>query len=189
MRGSGSSSKKPRSRIRATAPDCFPPPNRKRNAPGAPPPKPADPLWTKSGEWMGRSSRNRPRSIRFTAIAPPRAIPSRACARRRLPRGRPSAWLLVAILLALILAGSGFAYLYSNRPQGVELPDPEIAQQSRQSGGRTGRQRSGSRSRPRFPPRSERLPSASRPTCLPRSWRCSKPRFCKRAIRSMACCA
>ncbi len=90
--------------------------------------KPADPLWTKHRTTDGAmfqkppalDSLNRYRSMSGDSFS--------RSARTRLPRGRPSAWVIVGLLLALLLVGSGFAYLHSNRPQGVALPDPEIAQ-------------------------------------------------------------
>lgn len=90
--------------------------------------KPADPLWTRHKATDGAifqkppalDSLNRYRSMSGDSFS--------RSARTRLPRGRPSAWVIVAVLLALLMVGSGFAYLHTNRPQGVELPDPEIAQ-------------------------------------------------------------
>lgn len=89
---------------------------------------PADPLWARTKRVDGAmfqkppalDSLNRYRSASGDSFA--------RSARTRLPRGRPAAWMLAGILLALLLAGSGFAYLYSNRPQTAVLPDPEIAQ-------------------------------------------------------------
>ncbi len=92
--------------------------------------KPADPLWTKSARNDGDFFQKPPALDSLHRYRSASGDSFSRIARRRLPRGRPSAWVFVAILLALILAGSSFAYLYSNRPQGVELPDPDIAQQS-----------------------------------------------------------
>ncbi len=91
---------------------------------------PADPLWsgTKSADGAmfqkppALDSLNRYRSASGDSFS--------RSARARLPRGRPTAWMLAGVLVALLLVGSGFAYLYSNRPQTVVLPEPEIAQQT-----------------------------------------------------------
>lgn len=90
--------------------------------------KPADPLWTKSGSSDGAMFQKPPALDSLNRYRTASGDSFTRSARTRLPRGRPSAWLLGALLLALLLAGSGFAYLYSNRPQAIELPDPEIAQ-------------------------------------------------------------
>lgn len=88
--------------------------------------KPADPLWTQSRAADGSLFQKPPAldSLRRYRTASGESF-SRG-ARTRLPRGRPSALAIGAVLLALLLVGSGFGYLYMNRPQGVALPDPEI---------------------------------------------------------------
>lgn len=90
--------------------------------------KPADPLWTKNGASDGALFQKPPALDSLSRYRNTSGDSFSRSARTRLPRGRPSPWLLAAILLALLLAGSGFAYLYSNRPTEVNLPDPEIAQ-------------------------------------------------------------
>jgi len=90
--------------------------------------KPAEPLWTRKGAADGAMFQKPPALDSLNRYRSASGDSFSRSARTRLPRGRPSAWLIVAILLALLLAGSGFAFVYSNRPQGVELPDPEIAQ-------------------------------------------------------------
>ena len=91
--------------------------------------KAADPLWTKSARNDGDFFQKPPALDSLHRYRTTSGDSFSRVALRRLPRGRPSAWVFVAIALALVLTVSSFAYLYSNRPQGVELPDPDIAQQ------------------------------------------------------------
>ncbi len=91
--------------------------------------KKADPLWTKSARNDGDFFQKPPALDSLHRYHTTSGDSFSRIALRRLPRGRPSAWVFVAIALALILVMSSFGYLYSNRPQGVELPDPDIAQQ------------------------------------------------------------
>ena len=90
--------------------------------------KPADPLWVRGGPADGAVFQKPPAidSLRRYRSAPAGAALSRG-ARARLPRGRPSVLLLGAVLLALLVVGSGFGYLYANRPQPGALPDPEVS--------------------------------------------------------------
>jgi hypothetical protein len=90
--------------------------------------KPADPLWTKGKPVDGAMFQKPPALDSLNRYRSASGDSFSRSARTRLPRGRPAAWMLSAVLLALLLVGSGFAYLYTNRPQGAELPDPEIAQ-------------------------------------------------------------
>lgn len=89
--------------------------------------KPADPLWVRGGPADGAMFQKPPAidSLRRYRNASTSASLSRS-ARTRLPRGRPSALMVGAVLLALLLVGSGFGYLYANRPPAATLPDPEI---------------------------------------------------------------
>ncbi len=88
--------------------------------------KPADPLWTQSRSADGSLFQKPPAldSLRRYRTASGASF-SRG-ARTRLPRGRPPVLAIGALLLAILLIGSGFSYLYMNRPQGIALPDPEI---------------------------------------------------------------
>jgi hypothetical protein len=90
--------------------------------------KPADPLWTRSGPSDGAIFQKPPALDSLNRYRNASGDSFSRSARTRLPRGRPSALIVLSLLLALLLVGSGFAYLYSNRPQSIELPDPEIAQ-------------------------------------------------------------
>lgn len=87
--------------------------------------KPADPLWTKDA--AGGAMYQKPPALdtlnRYRTTS---GDSFSRTARARLPRGKPSALLILSVLLALLLAGGSFAYLYSHRPQTAALPDPEI---------------------------------------------------------------
>lgn len=89
--------------------------------------KPAEPLWSKSGSSDGAIFQKPPALDSLNRYRSASGASFSRGARTRLPRGRPSLWLIVVVLAALLLVGSGFAYLLGNRPQGAELPDPEIA--------------------------------------------------------------
>jgi hypothetical protein len=90
--------------------------------------KPADPLWTKNVAADGAMFQKPPAIDTLNRYRSTSGDGFSRGARARLPRGRPSALLLGAMLLVVLLVGSGFGYLYANRPQGAELPDPEIPQ-------------------------------------------------------------
>ncbi|MCA9858089.1 MAG: hypothetical protein KC438_00135 [Thermomicrobiales bacterium] len=89
---------------------------------------PADPLWTKSRTADGAMFQKPPALDTLQRYRSTSGDSFTRGARTRLPRGRPSVLLLGSLLLALLLIGSGVGYLYTNRPQSVELPDPQIAQ-------------------------------------------------------------
>lgn len=89
--------------------------------------KPADPLWSKSTASDGAIFQKPPAIDSLHRYRTASGDSFSRSARTRLPRGRPAAWIVVAFLIAVLLAGGGFAYLYSNRPEGATLPDPEIA--------------------------------------------------------------
>lgn len=89
--------------------------------------KPADPLWSKSGASDDAIFQKPPAIDSLSRYRTMSGDSFSRSARTRLPRGRPAAWIIGVVLLALLLAGAGFAYLYNNRPDGVTLPDPEIA--------------------------------------------------------------
>ena len=90
--------------------------------------KAADPLWTRTTTADGAIFQKPPAIDTLNRYRSMSGDSFSRGARARLPRGRPPALLIGLLLLALLLAGSGFAYLYSNRPQGSALPDPEIPQ-------------------------------------------------------------
>ncbi len=90
--------------------------------------KPADPLWAKGAPADGAIFQKPPAIDTLNRYRSTSGDSFSRGARARLPRGRPSAMLVGAILLAVLVIGSGFGYLYANRPQGTALPDPEIPQ-------------------------------------------------------------
>lgn len=90
--------------------------------------KPADPLWAKGAPADGAIFQKPPAIDTLNRYRSTSGDSFSRGARARLPRGRPSALLIGAVLLAVLLVGSGFGFLYANRPQGVALPDPEIPQ-------------------------------------------------------------
>ncbi len=90
----------------------------------------ADPLWTKSARNDGDFFQKPPALDSLHRYRTTSGDSFSRIALRRLPRGRPSGWVFFATALALILVMSSFGYLYSNRPQGVSFPDPDIAQHS-----------------------------------------------------------
>jgi hypothetical protein len=89
--------------------------------------KPAAPLWTKSHTSDGGIFQKPPALDSLQRYRNTSGDGFVKSARTRLPRGRPSLWLVAGLILALLLVGSGAGYLYANRPQSIELPDPEIA--------------------------------------------------------------
>jgi hypothetical protein len=90
--------------------------------------KAADPLWTRNAAPDGAIFQKPPAIDTLNRYRSTSGDSFSRGARARLPRGRPSALTIGAILLALLLIGGGFAFLYSNRPQAAALPDPEIPQ-------------------------------------------------------------
>lgn len=92
--------------------------------------KPADPLWVKGVAADGAIFQKPPAIDTLNKYSGTSGDSFSRSARRRLPRGRPSLLLIASTLLVLLLVGSAFAFLYSNRPEGVQLPDPEIPQRT-----------------------------------------------------------
>ncbi|HET9659705.1 MAG TPA: hypothetical protein VFP05_05210 [Thermomicrobiales bacterium] len=88
--------------------------------------QPADPLWAKNVAADGAMFQKPPAIDTLNRYRSTSGDSFSRGARARLPRGRPSALLLGAIVLVVLLVGGGFGYLYANRPQGAALPDPEI---------------------------------------------------------------
>lgn len=90
--------------------------------------KPAEPLWTKGAPADGAIFQKPPALDTLHRYRSASGDSFSRHARARLPRGKPSALIIGSILLALLLLGGGFAFLYANRPQAGALPSPEIPQ-------------------------------------------------------------
>ena len=96
--------------------------------------------------------------------------------------------LVGSILLALLVIGSGFGYLYSNRPQGTALPDPEIPQHTAALAAAL----SGSDPPPSkrcCPPPNEHSTSANKPICPASSSLFWKTKSCRHTTGWRVCFA
>lgn len=87
---------------------------------------PAEPLWVQRGPADGSIFQKPPALDSLRRYRNSSGSSMAQGARTRLPRGRPSLLVMSALLLAVLILGTGFGYLYVNRPQGPALPDPEI---------------------------------------------------------------
>lgn len=89
--------------------------------------KPAEPLWSRSRSHEPAIMQRPPAIDALQRHRSASGDSFRRGVRSRLPRGRPSLAMIVAALLVLLVIGSAFGWLYTNRPQGATLPDPEVA--------------------------------------------------------------